>query len=88
MNDGFPQRSVLAPTLFNLHISDLPKTKSTKFQFAGDIAIACQSKDLTQGEETLSKDLEKLNEYFQRLLLKPNPNKTGVCSSIDSQASK
>jgi len=43
MNDGLPQGSVLATTLFNLYMSDLPKTKGTIFQFADDIAIAYQS---------------------------------------------
>lgn len=40
MNDGLPQGSVLAPTLFNLYMSDLPKTEGIIFQFADDIAIA------------------------------------------------
>jgi len=78
MNDGLPQGSVLTPTLDNLYISDLFQTKGTKFQFADDIAIACQSKDLTQGVGILNKGLEELNRYFRRWWLKPNPNKIEV----------
>jgi len=80
MNDGLPQGSVLAPTLFNLYMSDLPKTKGTIFQFADDIAIAYQSMEMVDGERVLTKDLTTLNTYFQRLRLKLNPNKTKVCA--------
>lgn len=64
VNDKLPQGSVLALTLFNLCISDLPKTKGTKFKISEDIEIACQSKDLTQGEENLNADLDELIRYF------------------------
>lgn len=79
MNEKLPQGSVLAPTLFNLYISDLLKVH-TKFQFADDIAITCQSKDLTQSAVTLNEDLKELNKYFRRCRLKANPNKTEVCA--------
>lgn len=78
MNKGLLQGSVLSPTLFNLYVSDLLKTKGTKFQLADDIAIAYQSKDFIQGEKTLNEDLQELNRYFRSWRLKPNPNKTEV----------
>lgn len=79
MNDGLPQGSVLAPTLFNLYMSDLPKMEGTVFQFADDIANAYQSTEMVDGERVLTKDLTTLNTYFQRWRLKLNPNKTEVC---------
>jgi hypothetical protein len=79
MNDGLPQGSVLAPTLFNLYMSDLPKTEGTVFQFADDIAIVYQSLEMVDGERVLTKNLTTLNTYFQRWRLKLNPNKTDVC---------
>lgn len=39
-----------SPTLFNLYVSDLPKTKGAKFKFTEYIAIACQSKELDPGQ--------------------------------------
>lgn len=41
--NGLPQGSVLALTLFNLYIHDLPDTKGLKFQYADDTAIDYQS---------------------------------------------
>lgn len=78
MNDKLPQESVLTPMLFNLYMSDLPKTEGTIFQFADDIAIPYQSMELTDCEKMTTKDLTTLNTYFQKLGLKLNPNKTEV----------
>lgn len=55
--NGLSQGSVLAPTLLNLYIHDLPRTKGLKFQHADDISIAYQSTDLEEGGKTLIEDL-------------------------------
>jgi len=80
VNNGLPQGSVLAPTLFNLYMHDIPVTEGLKFQFADDIAIAFQSKDLKDGSATLTKDLEVMNTYFRNWRLKSDPRNTEVCA--------
>lgn len=77
-NDGLPQRLVLAPTLFNLYMSDLPKTEGIKFQFVDDIMIVYQFNELAECERVLSEELTTLNTYFQKWRLKLDPSKTKV----------
>lgn len=80
VNNRFPQSSILAPTLFNLYIHDILNTEGVKFQFADDIAIAYQSKELKDGNVFLNNDLEFINTYFREWQLMPNPVKTEVCA--------
>ena len=39
LKNGIPQGSVLAPTLFNVYISDLPETTSAQYGYADDLAF-------------------------------------------------
>ncbi|KAI5708785.1 hypothetical protein M8J76_003132 [Diaphorina citri] len=43
LNNGLAQGSVLAPLLFALYIADIPETKSHKFGYADDWALATSS---------------------------------------------
>lgn len=70
------QGSILTPLLFNLYVHDMPKTKSNKFQYADDTALACQDKDISNCEKTLEEDRETLNLYFKKWGLKPNHQKS------------
>ncbi|XP_055714426.1 uncharacterized protein LOC129808680 [Phlebotomus papatasi] len=80
LNEGLPQGSVLAPSLFNLYISDTPRTQAKQFQYADDLALAVQSESLTEIEEILESDLSILSTYFRRWRLQPNPAKTEACA--------
>ena len=39
LENGVPPGSVLAPTLFNIYLSDLLSTSSSKYAYAGDFAL-------------------------------------------------
>lgn len=78
MNNGLPKGSVLTPTLFNLYIHDILHTEGDKFQFADDIAIANQSKELKDGSVFLTNDLELMKTYFRKWRLKLNTAKIEV----------
>lgn len=80
VSNGLPQGSFLAPTLFNLYMHDLPKTKGLKFQYVDDIAIVYQSTDLEEGEKALNEDLITMIKYFSYWRLKSNPIKSEVCA--------
>jgi hypothetical protein len=69
----------LAPTLFNLYMSDIPKTVFKQFQYADDIALTFQANSFAECETTLGADLDKLDEFFRKWRLQPNPSKTESC---------
>ena len=77
--NGVPQGSVLAPTLFNIYIADLPLTTSKKYTYADDIALAYNQKDFFSIESALTADIETLTDYFHKWRLRLNTSKT-VCS--------
>jgi hypothetical protein len=80
LNNGLPQGSVLAPLLFSLHLFDIPSTLSNQFQYANDIALTYQHESFSDCEAAnLEVDLERLNQYFHRWRLQPNPSKTESC---------
>lgn len=63
LNNGLPEGSVLAPTLFNLDISDIPAT-SHKFGHRDDWAIAIREKLIENTERTLTEDQLNLWNMF------------------------
>ncbi|GFR61524.1 RNA-directed DNA polymerase from mobile element jockey [Elysia marginata] len=62
IKNGMPQGSVIAPTLFNIYISDMPEIKSLQLGYADDWVLTHQSKK--KKKDTLSKDTTALKEYY------------------------
>ena len=86
LKNGLSQGSVLAPSFFNVYISDLPPTESLKFGYADDWTLATQSKTFSHIESTWSFDIEHLNEYFDYWKLRLNSKKTvATCFHIDNK---
>jgi len=71
--NGLPHGSVLALTLFNLYINDLPVTHGRRFIYADDICCALQVETFSEMECTLRADLAK---YCQLWCLEPSTSKT------------
>ena len=76
LKNGVPQGSVLAPLLFNIYVSDLPPTTSSKFTYADDLALVHIAGDWRTLEKTLSQDMTTLQTYLQKWRLKLTQTKT------------
>ena len=61
IHNGVPQGSTLAPTLFNICISDIPKTTSKQYGYADDLALLAAHKTWEKVEETLNQDMQSLS---------------------------
>ena len=57
LKNGLPQRSVLAPLLFNIYLYHQPSITSKKYAYADDLAILYSSGDWKVLERTLSDDM-------------------------------
>ena len=76
IHNGVPQGSTLAPTLFNIYISDIPKTTSKQYGYADDFALLTAHQTWEKVEETLNQDMQSLSEYLSRWSLKLSTDKT------------
>ena len=74
--NGLPQGSVLAPTLFNLYINDLPATTCRQFIYADDICLAHQARTFEDLNTTINANIAKISEYCKRWRLQPSVAKT------------
>lgn len=89
LSNGLAQGSVLAPLLFSLYISDLPKTASRKFGYADDWTLAVQHNLMEITQELLKADLIIISNYLKRWRLTPNLNKTEVsCFHLNNKLAK
>ena len=76
IHNGVLQGSTLAPTLFNIYISDIPKTTSKQYGYADDLALLAAQKTWEKVDETLNQDMQSLSEYLNRCRLKLSTAKT------------
>jgi len=65
LKNSVPQRSTLAPLLFNIYIYDLPTIASRKYAYADDLTIMHADEDWEVVEVVLSKDITTVGEYLQ-----------------------
>ena len=79
MKAGVPQGSVLAPTLFNIYMADIPKHPKTKIaQYADDTAIYITNKDINTNTSKLQAHIIKLSTWFSKWRIKLNTDKTSA----------
>ena len=70
LKNSVPQRSVLAPLLFNIYSYNLPSMIFRKFAYADDLALLHSSENWKDLEGTLNQDMSTLSVYFQTWRLK------------------
>ena len=70
LRNGLPQGSILAPTLFNIYISDMPPTLAQKYLYADDSALGYAAATFEQIEAALQKDLDEVAKYYSQWHLK------------------
>lgn len=80
INNGLAQGGVNSPAFFNLYTSDMPETCAKKFPFADDLALAIQTRTLTEGEGMLTYDLATMDQYYKGERLCLNSDKTVSCA--------
>ena len=76
LRNGVPQGSVLAPSLFNIYVSDVPKGDCSQYSYADDTALGTADASFEVLEATLQKDLLTMCHYFHQWHLKLSKPKT------------
>ena len=75
-NNGLPQSSVLAPTLFNIYTNDKPIHYGTRsFIYTDDLCITAQYQSFKQVGKTIEEALDNLTTYYKVNSMRANPEK-------------
>ncbi|PKU46117.1 rna-directed dna polymerase from mobile element jockey-like [Limosa lapponica baueri] len=72
VTSGIPHDSILSPMLFNIFISDLDDDiQCTLTKFADDTKLSGEA-DTLEGRATLQEDLDRMEEWATKKLIKFN----------------
>ena len=74
--NSVPQKSILAPLLFNIYTYNLPSMISRKFAYADNLALLHSSGNWKNLEEILNQDMSTLSSHLQTWRLKLSHTKT------------
>ena len=75
---GIPQGSVLGPLLFVTYINDLPDTVNSHVNLFADDTTLMKNVTSSDDADALQRDLDELEEWSSKWLLKFNPEKCHV----------